>query len=749
MSDAAQHTDIIDLTSEPDNINDVNDDSVFVVSETSFRHGTSPQGTRYLETPLNLTPQTPVRLGSLSPSDTRYPGTALNISPETPLRLGSPPPPVTRYQNTVFRATPETPVRLDALSPPDTRHPGTSLNLTSETPTRPGTSPLDTRYHQHTTFQATPTTLDTLPPQVSRYHNTALNLTPGTPDLPSPSMLLGAGTSVRPNTGLSRTDALQIPSSPLAFLANRSVSPEGFTRMWNNSSSEDEPQENNNGISSPVGDLTAEFNLDMRSSMLVRANMALACSSEASTEILSSDDDSNGVVVRSWSLNDRVFNSSVIRRDPWLDSEPCSDDRSVSRKEPHCEPRSDGPTPFVTRVSRAERQMERQRMRQRKQQEREANLLRKQQERQDQRLLSSVNKKRIDPQQLLQDTTLVVDPELFGSLGITPSIFEYLQAENITWRMEKQPIRAVRWEMRLRRKWDAELKMYVPRQPCVVEKMRVAMVVLDGKGFMDMLVQKRVERRVEIWRASLAVRRLIVVVVGLQKNIRRAGAEDTREFARLMRVAIRDGQVEAQANRPEPQQQAVVSEEAIDDALLRLHLSHPWAIWFTQCADARALAKLVAQMTADLASAQYYNKDDDDSIVGYAASDMESSDEPSSSSTGNNIGLVTSEVCAALRTVVVKSGANFNDAWVCALTQIPKVTRPVADTIVARYPTPRALFDAWAQLVLVEQRELMLAALPVVSCVSSTSGRRLGPVMSARIYHLFNESDPTRPFNEL
>ncbi|KAJ1828321.1 hypothetical protein LPJ56_001180 [Coemansia sp. RSA 2599] len=591
----------------------------------------------------------------------------------------------------------------------------------------------------------------------------ATHQTPETPDLPSPSLLLqqtsdvgslgvaGTPTNVagRPDCssssssskrrGLSRVEALELPSSPPMAALDDLGEPAFIAAPWN---SEPEDLAEEYRTSSPLGDITREFCLDTR---LLGGRprdcvRSAAGSSEATTEILTSSDDEEeertseaglgNCLKRARSMDDEIYSVSSgldlridgIRRElysdgPGLSGSSSSDGVGLDlcwTKSPAKPPSrlqlSDG-----RRAGRAQREMERQRQRERRQRDREQTRELRQQERKYQKTLVGINRKRVDPKELLQDTTVVMDPGLFSILGLSDSpdnqVCELLLADKVGWRLEKLSVAgAVRWEMRVRRQWDAELNLYVPKVPPAIERLRsVALVVVDGKRFVDMLVAGRLPHRLEIWRASLAVRKLAVAVVGLQRLLRKAATRET-----------------------------------VEETLLRMHLSHPWALWFTQCADTRGFSKLVAQMTGDLALGEYHGGKGD-GVGGYESSDQE----PDHPQCDNGGGLVTPEVSSALRSVIVRSGTDLRDSWVCALTQIPKVTKPVADSIAARYPTPKTLFDAWDAQDLEIQKEQMLAPLSIASNISSTGGRRLGIVMSARIYHLFNEADPTRPLNEL
>ncbi|KAJ2867629.1 hypothetical protein GGH94_000707 [Coemansia aciculifera] len=413
----------------------------------------------------------------------------------------------------------------------------------------------------------------------------------------------------------------------------------------------------------------------------------------------------------------------------------------------------------------------------RKKAERAAEKERKEREKEYQKGISSVNKKQVDQRILARDMTLVIDPGVLlllkepkrtvaapsqsaheealplESSNKEHSIFERLREEEIKYRVEETNTSCgILWEMLVRRKWDSRTNLYVPVAcPQTYRVKSAAMVVLSSDRFVELLANNRVETLLEIWRGALATKRLFVTVVGLQKYLRRAAAVETREFARQMRTHLKDSVATTAASgkaktRKKPLQaelQNQLSEEAVEEAVLRLQMTRPWVTWFTQCADTRELGRLLWQTTMDLALAEF-NGDrdtgtDDDELFGEQA-------EPASSQ-GDTVGFITKDIASALNAAVIRTGTDLADSWIRALTQIPKVTQPVAQSIAAQYPTPKRLFEAWQQMASEAECEQLLAQLSVAS--ATAAGRRLGSAMSTRIYRVFNEPDAGRPFAEL
>ncbi|KAI9475300.1 hypothetical protein BX667DRAFT_363286 [Coemansia mojavensis] len=309
------------------------------------------------------------------------------------------------------------------------------------------------------------------------------------------------------------------------------------------------------------------------------------------------------------------------------------------------------------------------------------------------REISQVNRKKVEPEEVLRDMTLVADKgvqQLFKA-----GVFEKLQGQAAV-RQEEGTGCGIWWEMKVRRSWDAEQKMYVPLAQPETQRVRsTAMVVMKSERLVQLAGDLgRLKRLLEIWRASLKTARLLVCVLGLQKAVKKSAMQATQEFARQMRAYIREGR---QRERQEPRGD-------LEAAVLRMQVTCPWAGW-VDCGDSeQALGQLLWQTTLD---------------VGMAGHAQES---------GSDI--------AALQ---VRSGTDLTDTWIRMLAQIPKVTPRVAQTIVCHYPTPCKLFAAWSQQTL-EDQKLLLSKIPIPG-----STRKLGAFLSARIHHILTERDPHKP----
>ncbi|KAJ2455113.1 hypothetical protein EV183_001042 [Coemansia sp. RSA 2336] len=306
------------------------------------------------------------------------------------------------------------------------------------------------------------------------------------------------------------------------------------------------------------------------------------------------------------------------------------------------------------------------------------------------RELSQANRKKLDPSEILGDMTLVADQGIQAMFK--SDVFEKVR-EHATVRQEEGTSGRIYWEMHVRRKWDEERKLFVPLRQGEKQRVGTAMVVMTSDRFEQLMGDlTRLQRLLEIWKASLKASQLVVCVLGMQKAIKRAATQATQEFARQVRLYIREGkQAESVERRGDLQVQ-----------VLKAQVACPWAKW-VGCESEQAMGQLMWQTTLD---------------VGLAHGQRDATD---------------------LSGVHVRSGTDLTDSWTRMLAQIPKVTVRVAQAVVSRYPTPHRLLAAWHALSLEEQKHL-LSKIPIPG-----STRKMGTQLSARIHLVLTQSDPQPP----
>ncbi|KAJ1730736.1 hypothetical protein LPJ72_004320 [Coemansia sp. Benny D160-2] len=350
-----------------------------------------------------------------------------------------------------------------------------------------------------------------------------------------------------------------------------------------------------------------------------------------------------------------------------------------------------------------------------------------------------------------QHRSMTADADAGADAGAGGGVLDWLRQDGIDCRVEESRDAAwsVRWEIRDRRKWDPAIRLYVPVGAHRVAARKVktaAMVVLQSARFLDLVATGRLRRVAEVWRAAMAVARLLVVVVGLRRALRSAAAADTREFGRQMRCLL--GGSGNPAPLPGAGDPAPVSAEAVDQALVELQIACPWIAWLTQCADAQALGKLLHRTTIDVALHEIAHRAGGDCDDNGIAEERDGGRRLGSGS-GSGSCFVTDEVAESLRVATVRTGSGLRESWALALAQIPRVTAAAAQAIAAAYPTPRSLFAAWDAIPpsAAAARERLLASIVVPG--AAAAGRRLGDAMAARIYRVLNEPDAATPLVEL
>ncbi|NXJ74776.1 EME1 endonuclease, partial [Trogon melanurus] len=99
------------------------------------------------------------------------------------------------------------------------------------------------------------------------------------------------------------------------------------------------------------------------------------------------------------------------------------------------------------------------------------------------------------------------------------------------------------------------------------------------------------------------------------------------------------------------------------------------------------------------------------------------------------------EWCGGVK--VDSSGKGLLEVWKRQIQQFNRVSREMAEAIVSAYPSPQLLIQAYSRCSSEQERENMLANIPVHrgDGVTATS-RRVGPELSRRIYLQMTSHDP-------
>ncbi|XP_059180852.1 probable crossover junction endonuclease EME2 isoform X2 [Centropristis striata] len=88
---------------------------------------------------------------------------------------------------------------------------------------------------------------------------------------------------------------------------------------------------------------------------------------------------------------------------------------------------------------------------------------------------------------------------------------------------------------------------------------------------------------------------------------------------------------------------------------------------------------------------------------------------------------------------VERDGSGLMQVWSRQIQQLNRVSPAVASTVIAAYPSPQLLLQAYQSLESEEDRKGLLAGLLVKS---GGKERRIGPEISARVYRCFTAQNP-------
>jgi len=89
-----------------------------------------------------------------------------------------------------------------------------------------------------------------------------------------------------------------------------------------------------------------------------------------------------------------------------------------------------------------------------------------------------------------------------------------------------------------------------------------------------------------------------------------------------------------------------------------------------------------------------------------------------------------------------RAARSLKEAWIAQLEQIQSVSKTVAESIVEQYPTIASLMSIYkSEAFTTKEKQELLMDIRVKTIGGSSSGRRIGPALSEKIYRVFTETD--------
>ncbi|KAJ1979890.1 hypothetical protein H4R35_001329 [Dimargaris xerosporica] len=321
----------------------------------------------------------------------------------------------------------------------------------------------------------------------------------------------------------------------------------------------------------------------------------------------------------------------------------------------------------------------------------------------------------------------------------------------------------VRWERRVLNRFDPDQGLFVPLDPPPLSAEPEPFILLWWS--IEQLIEFAKDNAhlhcqcAQIQSQYPHTKRMLVVVQGYEQWKKKQLQKRDREFAQQVRqaatLAVATGPAVADnadthefttaASQPTRRKRrpskpvdgdgsartVSLTVEMVDELLAWIQFHLGWLITHTR--DVHDSVHWITVYTRDIAASRY--KDRSSLVLGADSNEQRRSSASVSGTTSITTNLAT---FFTVESGVTKAQWDPADVWRHLLLQIPRVTASMTDAIVQHYPSLQSLYQAYQRLAdQPAQAEQLLANLSI-----GAQARRLGPVMSAKIYHVFTNTDP-------
>ncbi|MDI1486540.1 MAG: hypothetical protein OHK93_005771 [Ramalina farinacea] len=345
-----------------------------------------------------------------------------------------------------------------------------------------------------------------------------------------------------------------------------------------------------------------------------------------------------------------------------------------------------------------------------KESEKERKRLEREEKAKDKRMeadIAEVNKSKLDKKESTRE--MIVDlPASMDGTRLADKARLRFQEIGADVALYQSPLRnVVKWRRKVKARWNEELDRWDPLDSMVIEEEKHVLCFMSAEEFSQRAMCAEVDEDLELHHARLRGAVKDCTPIYLIENLH--GLMNKRRTAqnRAFQAQVNGQEYNTYNQRKSAQQEGLqLDEDRIEDALLRLQVEHGCLVHHTREVSDSAL--WIAHFTQHISAIPYRRqKMDLDSTFS-----MESGQ--------------------------VKTGEDKQDTFFKMLQEVVRITPPVAEGIVQKYPSVMSLTKAFQ-----DEGPLMLQELRKAANKSgASSDSRIGPSISRRLYKVFTDTDP-------
>ncbi|OJJ51054.1 hypothetical protein ASPZODRAFT_148425 [Penicilliopsis zonata CBS 506.65] len=336
--------------------------------------------------------------------------------------------------------------------------------------------------------------------------------------------------------------------------------------------------------------------------------------------------------------------------------------------------------------------------------------------------LSEVNKLKVDK----KDSTPEMIVNLcssFEETSVGNQAVEFMHRLGVEHSFFTSPVRGIiKWRRKVVAQFNETLKYWEPCPQHIRDENHI-LCYISAQDFVDMVLQSdsdgggSLDVHVLQVKSAYPACQPIYLIEGLTAWMRKNQNSRNRAFQAQVRQQIENtsnsagntgsNSSTASRRRKNPETTPTVDDDSIEDALLRLQVTHACLIHHTNAAPESA--EWIKNFTEHV------------STIPYRRERMEGHDAAFCMDTGQ-----------------VKTGDDRPDTFVKMLQEVNRVTPSIAYSILARYPSVRDLVDAMR----VHGPNLLEDVKKSANKNGALADSRIGPAVSRRLYKVFMGGDP-------
>lgn len=341
----------------------------------------------------------------------------------------------------------------------------------------------------------------------------------------------------------------------------------------------------------------------------------------------------------------------------------------------------------------------------RKRRERELEKEERQKQRDIAAAVAEVNKARADKRVSTREMIVLLPATLDPSVTVQlQTLLDGLDVQHKT--QESEINNLVTWDRKVNSRFDDDAGQWVPI-PQKIEPEKHVLRVMTAEELVELATSDKLDEHIQAIKRHCPNEQIILLLQGVTAWTRKNRNIRNRQFASGVR-SQGDSSSTARRRNNEPQQE-YISEDIIEDALLRLQITHEALIHHT--AIPLETAQWITTFTQHISTIPYKKQRDE----------------------------ATSTAGFCMESGQVKTGDDTQDTYVRMLQEIFRITAPIAYGVAAEYSSVTKLIEG-----LENGGPNTLAGLhKSANRDGASSDRMIGQAVSRRLYKVFTGRDET------